>query len=112
MKRKLVEILPYEEVDFRWVSDHYDVHLNGTCIFNSSLHEFENDYPIDDNDMLVKIYELDFLSKLKWYWKQWKFEKCVGYHWTYPFRSKHEGFYYRKPKWFYEWLFKLYYKNI
>ena len=24
----------------------------------------------------LKIYKLDLISKLKWYWKQWKFEKC------------------------------------
>lgn len=31
MKRELIKTLPYDKVDFRWISDHYDVHLNGSC---------------------------------------------------------------------------------
>jgi hypothetical protein len=60
--------------------------------------------------MFVKIYKLDFINKLKWRWQQWKFEKCIGYHWTYPYRKNGERpFRYRNPKWFYVWLFNRYY---
>lgn len=111
IKRKLIKTLPYNEVNFRWISNHYDVHLNGTCMINGSLHEFENDYPEEDEHMLVRIYELDLISKLKWYWKQWKFEKCVGYHWTYNVKKERKNFYYRKPKWLYVRIFNWYYKR-
>ncbi len=117
MKRELIKTLPYNEVKFRWISNHYDVHLNGTCMYNGDLCEFENKYPdyneeTDDwEEMYVKIYKLDLISKLKWYWKQWKFEKCVGYHWTYPQRKQGQSFYYRKPKWLYVRIFNWYYKR-
>jgi len=112
MKRKFIKTLPYDEVDFKWISNHYDVHLKGSCMFNGSLHEFENDYPEDfDSEMMVRIYKLDLLSKLKWYWDQWKFEKCIGYHWTYPHRKNGQSFYYRKPKWLYTKIFNWYYKR-
>lgn len=115
--RNLVKILPYSEVNFRWVSNHYDAHLSGTCIYNDELHEFENeltgyDFEKDDwEEMFVKIYELDFISKLKWRWRQWKFEKCVGYHYTYPNRKNGVTFYYRKPEWLYIRLLNWYYKR-
>jgi hypothetical protein len=111
MKRELIKTLPYDKVDFRWISSHYDVHLKGSCMINGSLHEFENDHPEDDKEMMVRIYKLDLISKLKWYWMQWCFEKCVGYHWTYPQRKQGQRFYYRKPKWLYVRIFNWYYKR-
>lgn len=115
-KKELITTLPYSEVKFRWVCNHWDVHLNGTCIYNNELCEFENkasDYneELDDwDEMYVKIYKIDFLSKLRWYYRQWLFEKCVGYHWSYPKRKERKVFYYRNPKWLYKWLIKKYYK--
>jgi hypothetical protein len=116
MEKKLLKILPYDEVDFRFISNHYDVHLNGTCMLDGKICEFENEYPEYDDEkddfkeMFVKIYKLDFINKLKWRWQQWKFEKCIGYHWTYPYRKNGERpFRYRNPKWFYVWLFNRYY---
>jgi hypothetical protein len=117
MKRELVKTLPYNEVQFRWILSHYDVHLKGTCIYNNELCEFENNYPkyneeIDDwDEMFVNIYKIDFITKLKWYWRQWKFEKLVGYYSTYPYRKQSKGFYYRKPKWLYIWFFNKYFKR-
>lgn len=109
MKHEPIKILPYNQVRFRWVSNHYDHHLNGTCILNGSLHEFKCDY--EDVDMpQVKIYQLSIWSKLKWLYRQWLFEKCVGYHWTYS-QNRRQYFYYRKPEWFYKALMKWYYKK-
>ncbi len=110
MKRELIKLLDYEEVIFRWIKNHYDVHLNGTCMLNGSLCEFETDYPEDDEKMMVRIYKLDLISKLKWYFWQWKFEKMVGYHWSYPEKKRGKSFYYRKPQWLYKWLFWCSYK--
>ena len=111
MKRELLKTLPYSEVNFRWVSDHYDIHLKGSCMLNGILHEFENDYPDDDEEMVVRIYRIDLKSKLEWYWKQWKFEKCVGYHWSNSNNKRGQSFYYRKPKWLYEQILNWYYKR-
>jgi hypothetical protein len=112
--KELIKLLPYNEVKFRFIRDHWDVHLNGTCMYNGNLCEFENTSPdyneeLDDwEEMFVKIYKLDFIDKIKWYYKQWLFEMCVGYHWTYP-KRKDAYFYYRKPKWLYMWLSNCYY---
>lgn len=117
MKRELAAKISYDNVDFRFISDHYDVHLSGTCIYNDALHDFENDYPSyneekdEYEDMSVRIYSLDFYTRLKRYWKQWLFEQYVGYHWTYPYRkNRSRPFKYRNPKWFYTMLFKWFYK--
>lgn len=114
MKRIPIESIPYEQVKFKFVSSHYDIHLKGTCIFNGELCEFESDYlkddDDDDDDIIVNIYKLTIIGKLKWYFKQWMFEKCVGYHCSYPRRCG-VGFYYRKPVWLYTILFNMYYKR-
>lgn len=114
---KKIADVKYEDVDFRFISNHWDVHLGGTCIYNGELCEFKNQYPdyneeTDDwEDMIVEIYQLTLSEKLNWYKRQFLFEKCVGYHWTYTHRKKGKGFYYRNPKWLYEMLFKYYYKS-
>jgi len=85
MKRELIKTIPYNEVKFRWIRNHYDIHLNGTCIFNDNLCEFKNDNPDnhpDEDIIMLKIYKLDLMGKIKWYLMQWKFEMCIGYHWT------------------------------
>jgi len=120
MGKDLIKILPYEQVKFKWISDHYNIHLNGTCIYNNELCEFDIDNSTYDDEtdeydgLFVNIYKLNFIDKLKWRFKQWKFEKCVGYHWSYPHRDKgfyYRSFYYRKPTWLYVWLFNKYYKK-
>lgn len=40
--KKLIKILPYNDVNFKWVSNHFDVHLNGSCVYGGELCEFEN----------------------------------------------------------------------
>ena len=117
MEREPIKILPYGEVNFKWVSSYYDINLNGTCIYNGELCEFEAEYPEynDENDeweeIFVKIYRLGLLDKLRWYGRQKLFEQCVGYHWSYSQKKRRSGFYYRNPKWLYTWLFKFYYKK-
>ena len=47
--RKIADV-KYEDVNFRFISNHYDVHLGGTCIYNGELCEFKNEYPDYDED--------------------------------------------------------------
>ena len=68
MKREFVKTVPYNQVKFKWISDHYDIHLKGSCMLNGKLHEFENDYPKEGEEMRVRIYRLNFITRLKWYW--------------------------------------------
>lgn len=113
---KLITTIPYSDVNFRWVENHWDLHLKGICKYNGKICVFETEEPDYDEDKdewetpYSKIYELTFLEKLKWLKKQWLFEQCVGYHWTYNDNKKVKGFYYRKPKWLYKKIFNIYYK--
>ena len=113
--RKIADV-KYEDVNFRFISNHYDVHLGGTCIYNGELCEFKNEYPDYDEDtdewkdMIVEIYQLTLKEKLAWYKNQWLFEKCIGYHWSYKNGKRGKSFHYRKPKWLYKIIFNLFYK--
>lgn len=114
---KKIADVNYNEVKFRFISNHYDVHLNGTCIYNGELCEFKNEYPDYDEEtdewkeMVVEIYQLTLQEKLRWYKRQWLFEKCVGYHWSYNNNKRGGYFHYRKPQWLYKRIFNLYYKR-
>jgi hypothetical protein len=119
---KLLKTILYNDVRFRFISNHYDIHLYGTCIDNNRLCYFKTlDGVYDEEkdeweDFRCEIYSLNILENIKWRWKQLKFEKCVGYHWSYQYNSdgtkkKRGSFYYRKPEWFYIWLFNKFYKR-
>ncbi len=114
---KKITSIPYFETKFIFVSDHYNLHLKGSCIYNNYLCEFktiEGDYNEEEDkwdDSFCEIYKLNFLERLKWRWTQWFFEACVGYHWSYNKKTNDtRGFYYRKPKCLYKFLCDMYYK--
>jgi hypothetical protein len=113
---KKIADVKYDEVEFVFITNHYDIHLNGVCNYNGELCEFKNKYPDyneekdDWEEMIVEIYQLTPYEKFKWYKKKFLFEKLVGYHWTYKNKKRINGFYYRNPRWLYKILFKLYYK--
>ena len=69
----------YDDVDFVWVSDHYDIHLRGLCRHNGELCEFETDWESEK----VEIKPLSVPQKLRWLLSKKLFEWFVGYHWTY-----------------------------
>lgn len=100
-----IAILFYSQVEFVWVSDHWDHHLNGLCRYNNKLCEFQWSYFHEK----VKIYKLGFFSKIKWLIRKKLFEWMVGYHWTYKNGTRNAKFGYRKPYWFFKILFNLYY---
>jgi len=85
-ERKPIATVPYESVRFVWVTNHYDVHLHGTCIHKGKLCEFETDFPdffTELEHMMVRIYSLSFSDRIHWRIKQKLFEICVGRHWSY-----------------------------
>jgi hypothetical protein len=115
----IIATIPYEEVCFKWVSHHWDINLNGICIYENELCEFETFFVYDkdeedeelqgDYDAFVRIYKLNFLQKLKWLWRKRKFELCVGYYWSYKdgerlnkkFKHKKKSLSSRFYKWYY-----------
>jgi hypothetical protein len=104
--------LPYDEIDFVWVGNHYDVHLSGLCKMGNTLFYFKTinyeDLYDDDKDLMCEIYDLTFWEDVRWRLKKFFFEQMVGHHWSYP-KRKNSHFHYRKPQWLYKFLFKLYY---
>jgi hypothetical protein len=109
---KHIATLRYDDIDFAWVSNHYDVHLAGLCrlgvdyfYFKTINHENLHD---DDIELECEIYMLTFKEEIRWRLKKFFFEQMVGYHWSYP-KRKNSHFHYRKPEWLYKILFKLYY---
>jgi hypothetical protein len=113
---KLITTIKYNEVDFKFISSHYDLHLDGTCLYNKKLCQFKTilgDWNKEKDEWeydFCQIYELNLKEKIKWKLRQKKFEWMVGYHWTYP-KKKDTHFHYRKPKWLYVFLFNLFYKR-
>ena len=104
---KEIAKLAYQDVNFIFILDHYDLHLEGTCRYNKRLSYFKTE--IDDNlePLFVRIFRLSVFGIIRQKIQQTLFEKCVGYHWTYP---RNTQFYYRKPQFLYVLLFKLYYQ--
>tara|TARA_Y100000310_G_scaffold331295_1_gene404595 strand:- start:143 stop:493 length:351 start_codon:yes stop_codon:yes gene_type:complete len=108
-------IKKYEEVDFLWISSHWDIHLKGLCKERGKLCRFETDdellgYEENDKQTNVRIYDLSFLEKIKWIFNKKTFEWFVGYHWTYPYREKEtRKFGSRRPNWFWHLTFLFYY---
>jgi len=109
MQKELLNIIPYNEVNFKWISNHYDYHLNGLCIYNNKLCEF-----VTKKNNWCIIFRLYGKTKIKWILRKILFEFCVGYHQTYTHSQlkKWNNFYYRKPKWLYKKLFILYFNYL
>ena len=106
--------IPYEEVDFVWISSHYDVHLSGLCKMGNTLLWFSTknyeDLYDEDKELMCDVYLLTFWEEVRLRLRKFFFEKMVGYHWSYPQRKEWARFYYRRPIWLSKFLFKLYYK--
>lgn len=74
----------YKAVEFVWVSSHWDVHLAGLCRYGGRLCRFETDQDTLDDNLMVDIFSLSPVEKLRWLFRKKLFEWCVGTHWTYP----------------------------
>ncbi len=109
---KLIATLPYNEINFVWVSNHYDVHISGLCKMGNTLFYFKTinyeSYFENDKELMCEVYMLSTTEEIKWKLRKFFFEQMVGYHWSYP-KRKNNHFHYRKPEWLYKRLFWLYY---
>lgn len=107
---KRIATLPYDEVDFVWISNHYDVHLSGLCKMGNTLFWFKTNIEGDYDKVECDIYMLSFWEEIKFRLRKFLFEQMVGCHWSYPQRKEWARFYYRKPVWLSKILIKLYYR--
>jgi hypothetical protein len=112
---ELITSIPYEEVDFNFITNHYDVHLHGTCVYKGDLCAFytHREYSDESDEIIeiVSIYKLTFIEKLRWELKQMLFEICVGPNWSFVDGVAKGKFHERKPKWLYSLLFSIYYRK-
>jgi hypothetical protein len=102
-----------QELNLLWLGGYYDFPLSGLCRHGGSLCRFEcenQEEAYGDHDIPVKyaIYALTPREKLHWLWRKKKFEICVGYHCTYPYRAQGHHFYRRSPKWLFALLWWAY----
>jgi hypothetical protein len=105
---KHLATLSYDDIDFVWVNNHYDVHISGLCRLGFNLFYFKTINHDSDEELMCEVYMLSWSEEIKWKLKKFFFEQMVGYHWSYPKRNNGH-FHYRKPEWLYKRLFWLYY---
>lgn len=109
--------LDYEDMDFVYITNHYDVHLEGLCRYNGELHKFKISPALSDKefyeDEIVRydVSSLTILEKIKAIYKKKMFEWCVGYHWSYP-RKPGTTFKIKRPKWFWNRVFNVYFYGL
>jgi hypothetical protein len=102
-------IVPYTDMQFVWISGHYDVHLTGLCCYAGRLASFEI-VDWDADAVSYRIIQLGPIQRLCWLSQKKLFEWCVGYHCTYPYRGQGHLFYRRKPAWLHRLTQYTYYR--
>lgn len=123
---KKVSRIPYNETQFYWVDNHWDIHLSGLCLYNNKIHRFITDDAewydylskakeeddIDETKYTIwcDIFQLTPFEKIKHLYDKKLFEICVGTHWSYSKgQTQRSRFYVRKPKWLHQLLFDWFY---
>jgi hypothetical protein len=106
-RRCYIAKVPSNEIKFKWICDHYDIHLHGTCYYNNEVCEFKVD---DNNDDIYRIYKLNHRGKIRWWLRQKMFEFMIGYSWTYKkgkrlWNTGHD----KRPEWLRRVFHKVYY---
>ena len=122
---KIAEI-EYSDMEFIFVTHHWDWHLDGLCKFQNKLCRFytkgggwaggtpeqfeDDDYEPYWIEPICEIHTLSWREKLKWLYRKKRFEVCVGSHYSYSEGKRGPRFYYRNPQCFYKMLFRIYYR--
>ena len=81
-------IVPYEEVKFSWITDHYDIHLTGFCVYEGKRCKFTTmnyEYTEENNSPLL-LCKIEHLSKFEIFVSnidQTLFELLVSKRWSY-----------------------------
>lgn len=58
--------LPYDDVNFYYITNHYDLHITGYCLYNGKLAKFDTEWD-DPKDAECTITELSFYERMKSY---------------------------------------------
>ena len=90
---KRIARIPYEHMNWVWISDFWDVPLRGLCRYNGELCLFQGfGWNYGKNMARYHILRLSTASKVKWLLRKFMFELMVGRHWSsYPNRTKYKS---------------------
>ena len=103
---KLLAEIPYEDVDFVYVTDHWDIHVEGLCLFTGALCLFRGLVGVEAETL--SIYSLGRIEKARLLMGKYLFEFFIGTHWTYPLKPYKR----RAPTFFWALMFRFYYKVL
>ena len=95
-----------KEVMYRFITNYYDLPLEGSCYYDGKLYHFKRSDEVDDDGWLtdnLNLYPLSRYQQLKWKVRQWLFEFFVGHHWSWYAKKGNSKL---KPA----WLRYIYYK--
>ena len=103
--------IPYDRMDWLWISNHWDAHLEGLCRVQGRIMRFVMPPTWEGHEELphMHVFRLALWEKIRWLARKRFFEICVGEHWTYPQRRNGHKFHLKRPKWFWQAVFKFYY---
>lgn len=71
------------ELQWIFIENHYDVHLEGTCIYQGMFCRFKMHGDFDDGNLIYEVTPLNWYGRILARAEQYLFEVCVGLHWTY-----------------------------
>lgn len=103
---KLVTKITYEQLYVVFVTNFYDIPLEGLCMWKGKLERFEID---DYEEATYKVVHVNAFQRIAERIRKKMFEWCVGYHWTYDNGRRTRYYYQWQPVWLHNALFKLYY---
>lgn len=89
---KRIARIPYEHMEWVWISAFWDVPLRGLCKYNNKLYSFQGFGAVCGKKMArYHILKMNLLEKIRWLLRKFTFEIMVGKHWSsYPSRIKYK----------------------
>lgn len=112
-------VIPYDDVDFVFVDNYYDLNLSGLCLYNGEIMRFETEFTDAGTFIgtaiegaVVHVFPMAIRKKALALLRKKLFEVCVGTHWTYPLciDGVCKSYHLKKPKWFWGIVGDLYYR--
>lgn len=73
---KIIDTIPYNQTKFKFISSHYNLHLQGLCIYKNEVCYFQtlegdfNEEKDEWDESFCQIYKLSFKEKIKWLFRQ------------------------------------------
>jgi hypothetical protein len=92
------------EVIYRFITNYYDLPLEGSCYYDGKLYHFKRSDEVDEDGWLtdnLNLYPLNRYQQFKWKLRQSLFESFVGEHWSWYARKRNSKL---KPAWM-RWVY-------